>query len=69
MKKNKGKELALFIFTAGILPFLATIVRVLQKDLDEPATLQDLLVLFGVAAVGWVVLAVKIFFFNFTTLG
>lgn len=63
MNKN-AKGLLIWIITAGVAPFLIVVFKTFQKGTQEPATIGDLLAIFGIQTVLWIVLAIKVIFFT-----
>ncbi len=66
--KNKTK-IAGSLLTLFVVPFIVLLGKSWKKGLNEPATMADLLVIFGVQLILVVLLFIKIYFFNFLTLG
>jgi len=71
--KNSSKKKAIIglVLTAGIAPFVGLLIRLFKNDwnLDAPATMGDLLAVFGIQLAIAIAIVIYLSFFNHPVLG
>ena len=63
-QENKSKSWVVIVLSPLFLPFIMILNKAIKKGLDEPATMKDLLVIFGLQLGVATLILIKIFFFS-----
>lgn len=61
---KKRKDFVLAISSAFVIPFVTVLFKAWKKGIDEPATMRDLIVIFGLQTAIVVAILIYVLFFD-----